>query len=165
MMIPPEVSSNLTLEQIENMKQSKLNDLCDVITECCQQVSLNGVTIWSVNDEQNFMIEVENQKLVKQGKRPNIDTVYGGYYSKDMLPRYEEYVKSKSKNSNSTFNQIGKEIVQSSYTYSTDDLVSVYENEGINQDDLNRAYETINRTKADREQTQNQTKSNNFEGR
>lgn len=70
------------------------------------------------------------------------------------------------------FNEIFKEnenIIQGqhidAYTYSTDDLVSVYENAEINQDDLNRAYETLNRTKADREQTQNQTKSNNFEGR
>lgn len=113
MMIPPDVSSNLTFEQIENMKQSKLNDLCDVITECYQQVNLNGVTIWSVNDEQNFMIEVENQKLLKQGIIPNIDTVYGGYYSKDMLPRYEEYIKLKSQNSNLTFEQIGRGTVQS----------------------------------------------------
>lgn len=51
------------------------------------------------------------------------------------------------------------------YTYSTDDLVSAYENAGINQEDLNNAYETLNRTKAEREQTQNQTKTNNFEGR
>lgn len=113
MMIPPEVSSNLTLEQIENMKQSKLNDFCDVITELHQQVNLSGITIWSVNDDQNFMIEVENQKLLEQGITPNIDTVYGGYYSKDMLPRYEEYIKSKSPNSNLTFEQIGQGTVQS----------------------------------------------------
>lgn len=116
MMIPPEVSSNLTLEQIENMKQSKLNDLCDVITECYQQVNLNGVTIWSVNDEQNFMIEVENRKLLNKGKTPNIDTVYGGYYSKDMLPRYEEYIKSKSKNTSNLTEQNREKNNQSSYT-------------------------------------------------
>lgn len=70
------------------------------------------------------------------------------------------------------FNEIFREnenIIQGqhidAYTYSTDDLVSAYENAGINQEDLNKAYETLNRTKAEREQTQNQTKTNNFEGR
>lgn len=70
------------------------------------------------------------------------------------------------------FNEIFREnenIIQGqhidAYTYSTDDLVSAYENVGINQKDLNKAYETLNRTKAEREQTQNQTKTNNFEGR
>ena len=51
------------------------------------------------------------------------------------------------------------------YTYSTDDLINAYENVEINQEDLNKAYETLNRTKAEREQTHNQTKTNNFEGR
>lgn len=70
------------------------------------------------------------------------------------------------------FNEIFREnenIMQGqhidTYTFSTDDLVSIYENVGINQEDLNKAYETLNRTKAEREQTQNQTKTNNFEGR
>lgn len=70
------------------------------------------------------------------------------------------------------FNEIFREnenIIQGqhidAYTYSTEDLVSAYENAGINQEDLNNAYETLNRTKAEREQTQNQTKTNNFEGR
>lgn len=70
------------------------------------------------------------------------------------------------------FNEIFREnenIIQGqhidAYTYSIDDLVSAYENAGINQEDLNKAYETLNRTKAEREQTQNQTKTNNFEGR
>lgn len=70
------------------------------------------------------------------------------------------------------FNEIFREnenIIQGqhidAYTYSTDDLVSAYENAGINQEDLSKAYETLNRTKAEREQTQNQTKTNNFEGR
>lgn len=70
------------------------------------------------------------------------------------------------------FNEIFREnenIIQGqhidAYTYSTDDLVSAYENAGINQEDLSKAYETLNRTKAEREQTQYQTKTNNFEGR
>lgn len=70
------------------------------------------------------------------------------------------------------FNEIFREnenIIQGqhidAYTYSTDDLISAYENAGINQEDLNNAYETLNRTKAEREQTHNQTKTNNFEGR
>lgn len=70
------------------------------------------------------------------------------------------------------FNEIFREnekIIQGqhidAYTYSTDDLISAYENAGINQEDVDKAYETLNRTKSEREQTQNQTKTNNFEGR
>lgn len=70
------------------------------------------------------------------------------------------------------FNEIFREnenIIQGehvdTYTFSTDDLFREYENAGINQEDLNNAYQIINRTKAEREQAQNQTKTNNFEGR
>ena len=35
----------------------------------------------------------------------------------------------------------------------------------INDEDVKKAYETIERTKAEREQTQNIGKENNFEGR
>lgn len=70
------------------------------------------------------------------------------------------------------FNEIFREnenIIQGehvdTYTFSTDDLFREYENAGINQEDLNNAYQIINRTKAEREQAQDQTKTNNFEGR
>lgn len=70
------------------------------------------------------------------------------------------------------FNEILREnenIIQGehvdAYTFSTDDLFREYENAGINQENLNNAYQIINRMKAEREQTQNQTKTNNFEGR
>ena len=51
------------------------------------------------------------------------------------------------------------------YTYSTDDLVQAYGEAEINDEDVKRAYETIERTKAEREQAQNKGKENNFEGR
>lgn len=70
------------------------------------------------------------------------------------------------------FNEIFREnenIIQGqhvdTYTYSTEDLVRAYESAGINQEDLNNAYKTISRTKAEREQTQNKSRRNNFEGR
>lgn len=66
------------------------------------------------------------------------------------------------------FNEIFREnenIIQAehidTYTYSTKDyLTRTYEKAEINQEDLENAYETINRTKAEREQTQDKT--NNF---
>lgn len=70
------------------------------------------------------------------------------------------------------FNEIFREnenIIQSqhidTYTYSTDELAKAYKIAGINQEDLNNAYEILNRTKAEREQTQNQTENKNYESR
>ncbi len=51
------------------------------------------------------------------------------------------------------------------YTYSTVDLINKYKEAKINQEDLDKAFETISRTKEERQQTQNQEKTNNFEGR
>ena len=51
------------------------------------------------------------------------------------------------------------------YTFSTEDLMRAYENAQVSQEDLNNAFETLNRTKAEREQTHNQAKNNSFEGR
>lgn len=51
------------------------------------------------------------------------------------------------------------------FTYSTEDLFKAYQGAEINQEDLNNAFENINRTKQEREQTQTQNKTNNFEGR
>lgn len=70
------------------------------------------------------------------------------------------------------FNEIFREnesIIQGqhidAYTYSTDDLIHAYGEAEINDEDVKKAYETIERTKAEREQTQNKGKENNFEGR
>ena len=70
------------------------------------------------------------------------------------------------------FNEIFREnenIISSkhvdTYTYSTDDLVQAYGEAEINDEDVKRAYETIERTKAEREQAQNKGKENNFDGR
>ena len=52
---------------------------------------------------------------------------------------------------------------QSVNTYSTDDLSQEYINHEINQEDVERAYETMNRTKEER--TQNTTEEKDFEGR
>ena len=40
-----------------------------------------------------------------------------------------------------------------------------YENAKVSPEDLNNAFETLNRTKAEREQTHNQAENNNSEGR
>ena len=70
------------------------------------------------------------------------------------------------------FDEIFKEnenIIQAehidTYTYSTDDLTRAYKSMEIDQEDLNKAYDTINRTKAERAYTQNKTKTNKFKGR
>lgn len=51
------------------------------------------------------------------------------------------------------------------YTYSTDDLTRDYEQAEINDEDIQKAYQTIERTKEERQQAQSKGKENNFEGR
>ena len=70
------------------------------------------------------------------------------------------------------FNEIFREnenIIQGqhvdAYTFSTEDLMRAYENAKVSPEDLNNAFETLNRTKAEREQTHNQAENNNSEGR
>lgn len=70
------------------------------------------------------------------------------------------------------FNEIFREnenIIQGqhvdAYTFSTEDFIRAYENAQVSQEDLNNAFETLNRTKAERERTHNQEKNNSFEGR
>ena len=70
------------------------------------------------------------------------------------------------------FNEIFREnenIIQGehidAYTHSTDDLVNAYEKAEIDQEDMNKAYERLNRTKAEREQSHNQTETDKFRDR
>jgi HisJ family histidinol phosphate phosphatase len=76
----------LTEKEIEILKQHKLNELCECIEEMKEETNIQGVTIWSVNDAHNFMLSIENEKLIEIGEKP-LETVYGGYFGKDMRPR------------------------------------------------------------------------------
>ena len=88
-----------TPEEIEALKQQKLNDFCDVIVEMKEKGRISGVTIWSVSDLQNFEIHKVNEKIylqnlerMKNGLDPleYVKTLYGGYYDENMKDRTKE---------------------------------------------------------------------------
>ncbi len=81
------------------------------------------------------------------------------------------YAISRDKDGKLGFNEIirdnGKELRAEkvdAYTYSTSNLRGTYERAGINQEDVKNAYNTVDKTKSEKEQTQEQGK-NNSEGR
>lgn len=83
-----------------------------------------------------------------------------------------KYAISRDKDGKLGFNEIirdnGKELRAEkvdAYTYSTSDLRGTYERAGINQEDISNAYKTVDKTKSEKEQTQEQGKEDNSEGR
>ena len=117
------------------------------------------------------MYTTTGRKLVsKQGALDELDkrSSLKEFVTKDG----HRYSITRDKEGRLGFNEIFREnenVISSkhvdTYTYSTDDLVQAYGEAEINDEDVKRAYETIERTKAEREQAQNKGKENNFEGR
>lgn len=100
MCVPKEMADQLTEDKIEVLKQQKLNEFCECIEELKSSANIKGVTIWSVNDRHNFMISLENEKLINQGEKPTIKTLHGGYFGPDMRPRYQNVKKDVFQNFN-----------------------------------------------------------------
>jgi hypothetical protein len=77
------------------------------------------------------------------------------------------YSITKDKDGNLGFHEIIKENEKyiDAEEVGTNSLVNSYKNSKINQEDLNKSYNIINRTKEEREQTQDKTEPNKFEGR
>ncbi len=80
------------------------------------------------------------------------------------------YSISRDKNGKLEFNEIFRENENrmeakavDTYTYSTADLLQTYQSAEINQEDINKAYKTMENTKEEKEQTN--AKKNEFEGR
>lgn len=93
MSIDQEFIKSHSKEEIEDYKRDKLNDFCEVVAEMQEKGNIKGVTIWSVSDNQNFIVHLINQKIAdkniereKSGLEPipYVETVYGGYYDSDM---------------------------------------------------------------------------------
>ena len=86
---------NLTDEQIEKLRQEKINDIYDCVEELKEQHSIRGFTIWSKTDKQNFRVSLENEKRIEKGLPP-IETLHGGNYTESMQPKNKTLVKNNS---------------------------------------------------------------------
>ena len=93
MAIEEKLINSLSHEEIEALKRKKISDFFNVIVEMQEKGNIKGVTIWSISDNQNFVVYLKNQEIYKknierqkQGLEPipYIKTLYGGYYDSNM---------------------------------------------------------------------------------
>ncbi len=96
-------------EEIETFKRQKISDFCDVVTEMQEKANIKGVTIWSVSDAQNFVVQLTNEKIYQKNLErqnqdlepiPYVKTLYGGYYDAEM----QDITKSKTREFCQDFN-------------------------------------------------------------
>ena len=82
-------------EEIEVLRQQKMNEIISCIGELREECNIRGITIWSKTDSQNFRVTEENKRLIAEGKEP-IDTLHGGYFTELMEPKSKQKKKKKS---------------------------------------------------------------------
>ena len=83
----------LSEEQIETMRQAKINEIYECVDELREQYNIRGFTIWSKTDKQNFRIFLANEERIPKGLEP-IETLHGGYYTEQMQPKNKTLTKS-----------------------------------------------------------------------
>lgn len=83
----------LSEEQIETMRQAKINEIYECVDELREQYNIRGFTIWSKTDKQNFRVFLANEERIPKGLEP-IETLHGGYYTELMQPRNKTLTKS-----------------------------------------------------------------------
>lgn len=83
----------LSEEQIETMRQAKINEIYECVDELREQYNIRGFTIWSKTDKQNFRVFLANEERIQKGLEP-IETLHGGYYTEQMQPKNKTLTKS-----------------------------------------------------------------------
>ena len=83
----------LSEQQIETMRQAKINEIYECVDELREQYSIRGFTIWSKTDKQNFRVFLANEERIPKGLEP-IETLHGGYYTEQMQPKNKTLTKS-----------------------------------------------------------------------
>ena len=83
----------LSEEQIETMRQAKINEIYECVDELRGQYNIRGFTIWSKTDKQNFRVFLANEERIPKGLEP-IETLHGGYYTEQMQPKNKTLTKS-----------------------------------------------------------------------
>ena len=86
----------LSEEQIETLRQSKINEIYECVDELREQYNIRGFTIWSKTDKQNFRVFLANEKRISKGLEP-IETLHGGYYTELMQPKNKPLTLSRQK--------------------------------------------------------------------
>ena len=82
-MVMTEGIEGLNDEQIENIRQQKMNEIYDTMMAAKDICNLKGFTIWSKTDRQNFRVSLENKKRIRNGEEP-ITTLHGGMFTENM---------------------------------------------------------------------------------
>lgn len=82
----------LTPEQIEVLRQKKINEVFEVVEELKDECNIRGFTIWSKTDSQNFRVTLANEIAHREGK-DFISTLHGGMFTGDMVPKSAEMAK------------------------------------------------------------------------
>lgn len=83
----------LSPEQIEVLRQKKINEVFDVIEELKDECNIRGFTIWSKTDSQNFRVNLANEIAHKNGEE-FISSLHGGMFTEEMVPKSAEIAKS-----------------------------------------------------------------------
>ena len=83
----------LSADEIEVLRQIKMNEILSCIEELSEECRIRGVTIWSKTDSQNFRVKLANEQLIAEGKDP-IETLHGGYFTEEMEPKAKQLTKS-----------------------------------------------------------------------
>ena len=87
----------LTDEEIEVLRQQKMNEIISCIESLQEEYNIRGLTICSKTDSQNFRVKLANEELLTSGNEP-IDTLHGGYFTEEMEPKAKQFVKKKTYN-------------------------------------------------------------------
>lgn len=82
----------LSPEQIEVLRQKKINEVFDVIEELKEECNIRGFTIWSKTDSQNFRVTLANEIAHKTGGE-FISSLHGGFFTEGMVPKSAEMAK------------------------------------------------------------------------
>ena len=91
------MTEGMTSEEIEVLRQQKMNEIISCIERLSEECNIRGVTIWSKTDSQSFRVRLANEELMAEGKEP-IDTLHGGYFTEEMEPKSKQLVKTNSYN-------------------------------------------------------------------
>ena len=83
----------LTPEEIEYVRQMKINQVYEVVAELSHEYPIRGFTIWSKTDSQNFRVHIGNEIAHKRGETFT-STYHGGFLTEEMLPKSSQYAKS-----------------------------------------------------------------------
>lgn len=71
-------------EEIEVIRQKKINEVYEIISELKDECNIRGFTFWSKTDSQNFRVMLANKELIEKGMKPTVTTLHGGIYTEDM---------------------------------------------------------------------------------